>query len=64
MNVTPIIFIFFIFCDDRSFIVVWSRTIQADNVHFNDVLCVPSVSYNLLSVYKITHSCEGKKVKM
>ena len=42
--------------DDRSFSVVESRTIQVDNGHVNDVLCVPSLSCNLLSVYQITHS--------
>jgi hypothetical protein len=46
--------------DDRSLSVVGSRTIQVDNGHFNDVLCVPSLSCNLLSVYQITHSGEGK----
>jgi hypothetical protein len=41
--------------DDRSLSVVGSRTVQVDNGHFNDVLCVPSISCNLLSVYQITH---------
>jgi hypothetical protein len=47
--------------DDRSLSVVGSRIIQLDDGHFNDVLCVPSLSCNLLSVYQITHSGEGKK---
>jgi hypothetical protein len=34
--------------DDISLSVVRSREIQVDNVHFNDVLCVPSLSCNLL----------------
>jgi hypothetical protein len=46
--------------DDRSLSVVGCRTIQVDNGHFNDVLCVPSISCNLLSVYQITHSSEDK----
>jgi hypothetical protein len=46
--------------DDRSLSVVGSGTVQVDNGHFNDVLCVPSLSCNLLSVYQITHSGEGK----
>ena len=46
--------------DDRYLSVVGSGTIQVDNGHFNDVLCVPSLSCNLLSVYQITHSGEGK----
>jgi hypothetical protein len=49
--------------DDRSFSVVGSRIVQLDNGHFNDVLCVPILSCNLLSVYQITHSGEGKTVE-
>jgi hypothetical protein len=49
--------------DDRSLSVVGSGTVQVDNGHFNDVLCVPSLSCNLLSVYQITHSGEGKTVE-
>jgi transposase InsO family protein len=49
--------------DDRSLSVVGSGKVQVDNGHFNDVLCVPSLSCNLLSVYQITHSGEGKTIK-
>jgi hypothetical protein len=49
--------------DDRSLSVVGSGTIQVENGHFNDVLCVPNLSCNLLSVYQITHSGEGKTVE-
>jgi hypothetical protein len=42
--------------DDRYLSVV-------ENGHFNDVLCVPNLSCNLLSVYQITHSGEGKTVE-
>jgi hypothetical protein len=49
--------------DDRSLNVVGSRTIQVDNGYFNDVLCVPSIYCNLLSVYQITHSGEGKTIE-
>jgi hypothetical protein len=49
--------------DDRSLSVVGSETVQVDNGHFNDILCVPSLSCNLLSVYQITHSSEGKTVE-
>jgi hypothetical protein len=49
--------------DDRSLSVVGSGTVQVDNGHFNDVLCVPSLSCNLLSVYQITHSGEGKTIE-
>jgi hypothetical protein len=48
---------------DRSLGVVVFGTIQVDNGHFNDVLCVLSLSYNLLSIYQITHSSEGKNVE-
>jgi hypothetical protein len=51
------------FGDDRSLSVVGSRTIQVENGHFNDVLCVPNLSCNLLSVYQITHSGEGKTIE-
>jgi hypothetical protein len=47
---------------DRSLSVEGCGTIQVENGHFNDVLCVPSISCNLLSVYQITHSSEGKIV--
>lgn len=30
---------------------------------FNDVLCVPSLTTNLLSVYQITHGAQGKIVE-
>jgi hypothetical protein len=37
--------------DERSPSVEGSGTTQVENGHFNDVLCVPSISCNLLSVY-------------
>jgi hypothetical protein len=49
--------------DDRSLSVVGSGTVQVENGHFNDVLCVPSLSCNLLLVYQITHLGEGKTVE-
>jgi hypothetical protein len=49
--------------DDRSISVVGYRTMQVDNGHFNDVLFVPSLSCNLLSIYHIAHSSEGKTVE-
>ena len=48
--------------DDRSLSVVGSGIVQVENGHFCDVLCVPKVSCNLLSVYQITYSGEGKTV--
>jgi hypothetical protein len=41
--------------DDRSLSFMGYGIVQVDNGHFNDVLCVPSLSCNLLSVYQITH---------
>jgi hypothetical protein len=49
--------------DDRSLSVEGSGTVQVENGHFNDVLCVPSLSCNLLSVYQITHLDEGKTIE-
>ena len=49
--------------DDRSLSVVGTGTVHIDNGQFNDVLCVPTLSCNLLSVYQITHSGEGKIVE-
>jgi hypothetical protein len=49
--------------DDRSLSVVGSGTIQVDNGHLNDVLCVTSISCNLLSVCQITHLGEGKTIE-
>ena len=30
---------------------------------FNDVLCVPSLTTNILSIYQITHGAQGKTVE-
>jgi hypothetical protein len=49
--------------DDRSLSVAGYGIVQVDNGHFNDVLCVSSLSYKLLSVYQITHSGEGKIIE-
>ena len=48
--------------DDRSLSVEGSVTVHLNNGQINDVLCVMNLSCNLLSVYQITHSCEGKSV--
>jgi hypothetical protein len=48
--------------DDRSLNFVWLGIVQIDNGYFNDLLCVSSLSCNLLLVYQITHSCESKTV--
>jgi hypothetical protein len=49
--------------DDRSLSVIGFGKAQVDNGHFHDVLCVPSLYCNLLSVYQITHYSEGKIVE-
>jgi hypothetical protein len=49
--------------DDISLSVVGFGTIQVDKIHFNYVLCVPSTSCNILSVYQITHLGEGRIVE-
>jgi hypothetical protein len=51
------------FGDDRSLSVEGSGTVQVENGHFNDVLCVTSLSCNILLVYQITHSSEGKTIE-
>ena len=38
-------------------------SIDIDDGTFHDVLCVPSLSSNLLSIYQITHSGIGKKIE-
>ena len=50
--------------DDSSLSVVGSGTISVENSHFSDVLCVPKNSCNLLLVYQITHSGEGKTMTL
>ena len=49
--------------DDRSLSVVGFATFHLNNGQFNGVLCVTTLSCNLLSVYQITHSGEGKTVE-
>eukprot|EP00253_Pinus_taeda_P028273 PITA_28273 len=46
--------------DDRSLVVLGTGTVHIDSGQFNDVLCVPTLSCNLLSVYRITHSGEAR----
>ena len=48
--------------DDRSLSVVGLGKVPAENDHLSDVLCLPIISCNLLSIYQITHSGEGKTV--
>jgi hypothetical protein len=39
-------------------------TVILDHGHFQDVLHVPNISVNLISIYQITHSSLGKKVEV
>ena len=48
--------------DDISLSVVGSVTVPIENDHFSEILCVPKISYDLLSIYQITHLGEGKIV--
>ena len=47
---------------DISLSVVGYGIVPIENGNFSDVLCIPRISCNLLSVYQITHSGEGKTV--
>ena len=49
--------------DDISLTIVGFGTIHLDIGQSNDVLCVPTLSCNLLFFYQITHSGEGKIVE-
>ena len=49
--------------DDRSLNVIGFGIIHLDNGKFKDVLYVPTLSCNILWVYQITHSGEGKIIK-
>jgi hypothetical protein len=49
--------------DDRYLSVVGSIIVQLDNDHLNDVLCVPSLSCNLILVYQNTYSSEGNTIE-
>ena len=48
--------------DYRSLSVIGSTIVPVDNGQFSVVLCVPRISCNLLSVYQIIHSDEGKTI--
>ena len=48
--------------DDRSLSVEGSGIVHLNSGQIKDVLCVPNLSCNLLSVYQITHFSEGKSV--
>ena len=31
---------------------------------FNDIICVPSLTTNILSIYQITHGAQGKIIEL
>jgi hypothetical protein len=61
MNVTPRKYLLMMIY--RYLSVVGFGIVQIDNGHCNDVLCVPSISCNLILVYQITHSDEGNIIE-
>ena len=50
-------------CDDTSIEVSGRASVNVGDGTFHDVLYVPSLSTNLLSVYQITHTGLGKRVE-
>lgn len=48
--------------ESKQLDVLGSTIIQLDNKCFNNVLLVPNISTNLLSIYQICHSFNGKIV--
>ena len=49
--------------DDTPIEVCGRGFVDLGHGTFHDVLCVPSLSTNLLSVYQITHTGLGKQVE-
>jgi len=50
--------------EDIYLSVAGSRIVQLNDGHFDDVLCVRNISCNLLSLYQISHSSEGKIIEV
>lgn len=49
--------------DNTPFEVYGRGSIDMDDGTFQNVICVPSLSTNLLSIYQITHSGSGRRVE-
>lgn len=49
--------------NDSSLLVCGKGSIGIEDGRFNDVLCVPSLSRNILSIYQITHNGSRKTVE-
>ena len=50
--------------DDTKMEVEGKGNVEMENGEFRDVLYVPNLSSNLLSVYQITHLRDGHKVEL
>ena len=48
--------------DDTKMEVEGKGNVDGENGEFNDVLYVPNLSSNILSIYQITHLGDGHKV--
>ena len=48
--------------DNKSLSVEGSGIVHLNNGQFKDVVCVPNLSCNIISMYQITHLGEGKSV--
>ena len=48
--------------DDSTIISEGQGTTDLENGYFSNVLCVPSLASNLLSVYQMTHTGVPKRV--
>ena len=49
--------------DDTKMEVEGKEKVEMENGEFKDVLYVPNLSSNLLSIYQITHHGDGHKVE-
>ena len=49
--------------DDRKMEVERKGNVEMENGEFQDVLYVPNLSSNLLSIYQITHLGDGHRVE-
>ena len=49
--------------DDTKLEVEGKGNVEMENLEFKDVLYVPNLSSNLLSIYQITHLVDGHKVE-
>ena len=43
--------------------LIWKGTIDNGEGYFKDVLCVPHIRHNLLSIYQLTHGDKGRTME-